>query len=160
MQFFTLSLLLSWYFQVFFPIAFAHFNLEIVYRNKPKPEKIVVDKDTGIWDTNAYDLICFRNQDYKDLRVHRDSFLQESIPDEKDVLKIFQASSLRIFRATEPELRRIFEKKSCREITDHVEHEKCMDFLRKWMGTRSQLSAILLEKEPQIHWRIVCIYCA
>ena len=80
-----------------------------------------MDKDTGIWDTNAYDLICFRNQDYKDLRVHRDSFLQESIPDEKDVLKIFQASSLRIFRATEPELRRIFEKKSCREVYRFLE---------------------------------------
>ena len=139
------------YLQVFFPIPFAYFNPEIVYRNKPKPEKIEVDKDTGIWDTQAYDLICFRNQDYKDLRVHRDSFLQEGISDEKDILKIFQASSLRIFRATEPELRRIFEKKSCREITDRVENEKCMDFLRKRMGTRSQLSAILLEKEPQIH---------
>ena len=144
-----LSVLLD--FQVFFPIAFAYFNPDVVFRNKPKPDKVEVNKDTGVWDTNAYDLICFRNQDYKDLRVHRDSFLQESLPEDKEVLKIFQASSLRIFRATEPELRRIFEKRTCREITDRVEHEKCMDFLRKRMGTRSQLSAILLEKEPQIH---------
>ena len=136
---------------MFFPIPFAYFNPEISFRNKPKPTKIEVNKDTGIWDTQAYDLICFRNQDYKDLRVHRDSFLQEGAVDEKDVLKIFQASPLRIFRATEPELRRIFEKKSCREIADRVEKEKCMDFLRKRMGTRSQLSAILLEKEPQLN---------
>ena len=95
--------------------------------------------------------MCFRNQDYKDLRVHHDSFLQETKPEDKDVLKVFQASPLRVFRATEPELRRIFEKKKCKDIVDSVEHEKCMDFLRKRMGTRSQLSAILLEKEPQIH---------
>ena len=136
---------------MFFPIPFAYFNPEIVYRNKPKPDKVEVNKDTGVWDTQAYDLICFRNQDYKDIRVHRDSFLQEGLSDEKDILKIFQASSLRIFRATEPELRRIFEKRSCHGIADHFEYEKCMDFLRKRMGTRSQLSAILLEKEPQIH---------
>lgn len=137
--------------QVFFPIPFAMFNPDIVYRGKPKPEKFEVNKDTGIWDTQAYDLMCFRNQDYKELRVHHDSFLQESSPEDKDVLKVFQASPLRVFRATEPELRRIFEKKKCKDIKDSVEHEKCMDFLRKRMGTRSQLSAILLEKEPQIH---------
>lgn len=138
-------------FQVFFPIPFAYFNPEVVFRNKPKPDNVEVNKDTGLWDTDAYDLVCFRNQDYKDLRAHRDTFLQESITDEKEVLKIFQSSDLRIFRSTEPELRRIFEKRSCREIEDSDEKEKCMKFLRKRMGTRSQLSAILLEKEPHIN---------
>ena len=73
---------------MFFPIPFAYYDPNIVYRQTKAPDVIPVHRDTGHWDQGPRDMTCFDNKDYKDLRMNSDDFLKEHISPASDLMKV------------------------------------------------------------------------
>ncbi|XP_067121714.1 chondroitin sulfate glucuronyltransferase [Centruroides vittatus] len=143
--------------QVFFPIPFVQYHPKIVYKGSVPPEYIEVKKDYGHFDLNDYDHMSFYVQDYLAAR----KTIEDSVPivqSDRDLLngdanalhtiyKMFlRSKSVHVIRAIEPSLKVSFRLDECHRLpTSSTAHNGCI--LTKSLGTRSQLSALLLERE-------------
>jgi len=74
--------------KVFFPIPFAYYDPNIVYRQTKVPDVIPVHRDTGRWAQGPRDMTCFDNKDYKDLRMNNDDFLKEHKVPALDLMEV------------------------------------------------------------------------
>lgn len=73
---------------MFFPIPFAYYDPNIVYRQTKVPDVIPVHRDTGHWAQGPRDMACFDNKDYKDLRMNSDDFLKEHKSPALDLMEV------------------------------------------------------------------------
>lgn len=74
--------------QVFFPVPYAYYDPNIVYRQAKIPDVIPIHKDTGHWSQGPRDMACFDNKDYKDMRMNRDDFLREDKSEAQDFMQV------------------------------------------------------------------------
>eukprot|EP00794_Sanderia_malayensis_P003811 gene3811-4339_t len=128
--------------QVFFPIPFAEYNPDIVYDGKQKPTFVDVYRTNGEWDFTTQDIGCFCNNDYKDLRMQEETFLDENQPVNSYLIKVFQNSNLAVFRAVDSELRKRYVPLEC-----GGKEEKCNHSLNPSVASKSQLARLLFKKE-------------
>ena len=74
--------------QAFFPVPYAYYDPNIVYRQTKVPDVIPIHKDTGHWAQGERDMACFDNKDYKDMRVNSEDFLKEDNSNSRDLMQV------------------------------------------------------------------------
>ena len=113
-----------------------------MYTDKQKPTFVEVHRDNGFWDHRSESLSCYNNNDYKQLRMRKDDFLDENISENKRIIDVFKMSKLQIFRAVDSELRQRFVNNDCikRNQTDYFTHCR---------ASRSQLAQYLFKIDQQ-----------
>lgn len=132
--------------KVFFPLAFREFNPDIVFVGKEQPAFADVHIASGTWERSSFQVACFNNNDYKDARMRKKDFLDETIHSNRTILSVFEESKLDVFRALDSELRQWFSH----NITCHANHvdrnnEKCKAKIAKRLGNRAQLAEELFK---------------
>ena len=73
---------------MFFPVPYAYYDPNIVYRQTKIPDVVPIHKDTGHWDQGERQMACFDNKDYKDMRMNSDDFLKEQESQERPLMKV------------------------------------------------------------------------
>lgn len=73
---------------MFFPVPYAYYDPNIVYRQTKIPDVVPIHKDTGHWDQGERQMACFDNKDYKDMRMNSDDFLKEQKSQERALMQV------------------------------------------------------------------------
>lgn len=73
---------------MFFPVPYAYYDPNIVYRQTKIPDVVPIHKDTGHWDQGKRQMACFDNKDYKDMRMNSDDFLKEQKSQERALMQV------------------------------------------------------------------------
>ena len=73
---------------MFFPVPYAYYDPNIVYRQTKIPDVVPIHKDTGHWDQGERQMACFDNKDYKDMRMNSDDFLKEQKSQERPLMQV------------------------------------------------------------------------
>lgn len=73
---------------MFFPVPYAYYDPNIVYRQTKIPDVVPIHKDTGHWDQGERQMACFDNKDYKDMRINSDDFLKEQKSQERALMQV------------------------------------------------------------------------
>lgn len=73
---------------MFFPVPYAYYDPNIVYRQTKIPDVVPIHKDTGHWDQGERQMACFDNKDYKDMRMNSDDFLKEQKSQERAFMQV------------------------------------------------------------------------
>lgn len=146
--------------QIFFPIPFVQYHPKLIYRSNVPLEYVEIKKDYGHFDLSNYDHMSFYVQDYLIARktieklipiVQSDrDLLNENISAlDIDIYDMFLISkSVHILRAIEPALKIRFNLYKCdpKQMSKKA-HNNCQSSRTNSLGTKSQLSALLLEHE-------------
>ena len=134
-------------FQVFFPIPFAEYNPQLVYKTKQKPTFVDVHKNNGFWDRLDSSTACFNNKDYKDIRMLKDDFLDENQSAKRTLLDVFNESKLQVFRAVDAELRKRYSAATCSKNGNVTFYHACTQNAGQRLGSRAQLAQLLFQNE-------------
>lgn len=135
--------------QVFFPVPYAYYDPNIVYRQTKIPDVIPIHKDTGRWAQGERDMACFDNKDYKDIRIVSNDFLKEDTLQTRDLMQVFVSSSLHVFQAVDIDLRKRYQTIMCDPHLNEADYNKCLTFKAEGMASRSQLALLLFEMEQK-----------
>ena len=73
---------------MFFPVPYAYYDPNIVYRQTKIPDVVPIHRDTGHWDQGERQMACFDNKDYKDMRMNSDDFLKEQKSQERPLMQV------------------------------------------------------------------------
>lgn len=133
--------------QVFFPVPYAYYDLNIVYSQTKVPDVIPIHRDTGHWAQGPRNMACFDNKDYKNIRVNSDDFLKENNPQERELMKVFASSTLHVFQAVDIDLRKRYQLVTCDPHLSEADYNKCLTFKAEGMASRSQLALLMFEME-------------
>lgn len=134
--------------QVFFPVPYAYYDPNIVYRQTKIPDVIPIHKDTGHWAKGPRDMACFENKDYKNIRVNSDDFLKED-NSRQQLMQVFASSSLHVFQAVDIDLRKRYQVVTCDPHLSEADYNKCLTFKAQGMASRSQLALLMFEMEQK-----------
>lgn len=132
--------------QVFFPIPFIQYDPKIAFQNKPLLTFVDVHRDNGFWDETSDDTACFNNHDYKNLRMSKSNFLDESSNVEESLLHVFQSSDIQVFRAVDSELRKGYVAPTCVK-EDDAQYNQCVRHASRRHASRAQLAYYLFQKK-------------
>ena len=135
--------------QVFFPIPFVFFNNDIVSRYNTLPDHIVLHRDTGHWDQTIHDQACFNNKDYKENRIHSDSFLKEERSPPKALMDVFLQTNLQVFRAVDVDLRKQYQPQACHPQLPEDKYSACLAVKGEGLASSTHLARLLFEKEEE-----------
>lgn len=141
--------------QAFFPVPFSSYNPEIVYKGQPLPKEIEIKPSNGHFDLYSFDEICFYNADYMSARNKLTDAMgntQESATrDPMDSLDIFNLfvkySELHVFRAVEPQLKRLYAHRHCSVRSGDDLFKKCERSNAEGLASRTQLAMELFPDE-------------
>ena len=141
-------------FQVFFPIPFAEYNPQLVYKTKQKPTFVEVHRNNGFWDRLDSTTACFNNKDYKDIRMLKDDFLDENQSTKRTLLDVFNESKLQVFRAVDAELRKRYSATICFKNENVTFYHACTQNTGQRLGSRAQLAQLLFQSERFASWSL------
>ncbi|XP_028249906.1 chondroitin sulfate synthase 2 [Parambassis ranga] len=136
--------------QVFFPIHFQEYNLDVSYHNQPHPAKVDLVKDAGQFDRQSFEEACFYNADYMTTRTRMVADVQENeeILESLDIYDMFvKYSGLHVFRAVEPALHQQYHYQTCNPRLSEEIYHRCVQSNLEGLGSRSQLAMLLFEQE-------------
>ncbi|KAG7253232.1 hypothetical protein CRUP_017410 [Coryphaenoides rupestris] len=134
--------------QVFFPVHFQDFHPAVAYHNQPAPPAAAdMVKEAGHFDRGAFDEACFYNADYMATRAH----MAPDVQDNEELLDVYDVfvrySSLHVFRAVEPALRKRHRPQPCNLRLGEDVYHRCVQSSLEGLGSRSQLAMLLFEQE-------------
>ena len=104
-------------------------------------------RDTGHWDQRAQDLACFNNKDYKDNRLHTESFLKEEEYHPSDLVQVFLDSPLHVFIAVDIDLKQRYRLQTCDPRASEAEYSECLVTKAEGIASRSQLALLMFERD-------------
>lgn len=153
--------------QVFFPIPFAQFHPDIVFRSDGSsspvrpPAKIEIHKTQGHFAEHSFDHYAFYNSDYQSSRrlvehevpvARNDRDLTRDVRHRAktgyDVYATFLLTdSLHVMRAVEPSLRVRFHAVVCQPELSPNSYEQCVAEWFEGLAGRSELASLLLDYE-------------
>lgn len=146
--------------QVFFPIPFAQYHPDIIYKAKTYPNAIEINKNYGHFDAHIFDYFSFYISDYlagrkltnKKIPIARSERDMKKVEHHSknghDVYQMFlEMKSVHVMRAIEPSLRLRFETKTCERTLAGETYRHCLDSSVDRLGSRSQLGSLLFQYE-------------
>lgn len=123
--------------QVFFPVGFWQYKLNIIYEKKPFPTEIEFSSKTGHYDVLSYEHGSFYNSDYKEARKS----MTEAELSDYDIYEMFvRYGKLHVFRAVEPEFKHHYLHLDCQPSSPKAMYDRCMERKSLNLATRSQLA--------------------
>ncbi|XP_039247931.2 chondroitin sulfate synthase 2-like [Styela clava] len=143
--------------QTFFPVPFAQYNTDIVFKDKPIPKDIEIKPSYGHFDLYSFDEVCFYNSDYMAARNKLSEFISDSDnnagKDPMDTLDIYKLlvkySELHVFRAVEPQLKRHYSHRQCNSRSGEDLYQKCERSNAESLASRTQLAMELFPDENE-----------
>ena len=120
--------------QVFFPMLFSFYNPELVHPHSPQ---MLISADTGFFLHYNYQVVAIYKSDYK--QVFSFGMNQGDVQLVDKVL----SSNLHVMRALEPNLRRLYKPRSCKELTGTARLD-CMNSRADAIGSKKSLGSYLI----------------
>lgn len=145
--------------QVFFPVPFAQYHPDIIYKAKTYPNVIEINKNHGHFDVHSFDHFSFYGSDYiAGRKLLKKIPIARSERDVKNVehhsknghdvyLMFLDIKSIHVMRAVEPALRLRFETKNCEPSLAKDTYQHCLNSWADRLGSRAQLGSLLFQYE-------------
>ena len=127
--------------QVYYPMVFSQFDLNITYANRVKPSSyFVFNKDAGFWRAYAFGIVCAYNNDLKAVGGFDTTIQGWGLEDVDLYEKFIKHDEIRVFRGADPGLVHVYHPVICDpELVDR-QYTMCQG--SKSSGFASQLSMV------------------
>lgn len=130
--------------QAYFPILFSLYKPELVSRYAPKALDAVISADNGFFLRYNYQAVALYKCDYvKIMSVELSSTGSSTKNDDVVFVDKALSSSIYVFRALEPYLRRNYRARTCRGLSDSA-HTACMNSKVDTVGSKKILGSLLI----------------
>lgn len=126
-------------------MAFREYNPDLVYAGKERPAFSDVHITTGVWNEHSHQVGCFNNNDYKEARMRKKDFLDETIEVNRTILSVFEESRLDVFCALDSDLRTWYFLNTTCDWSTHETHAQCASQNAERLSNRAQLAKELFQ---------------
>lgn len=109
----------------------------------------MLHRDTGHWGKSVYDQACFNNRDYKETRLHSDTFLEEKPSPPEALMDVFTSSGVHVFRAVDVDLRKQYHARVCNPKLSEDKYSACLAVKGEGLGTTTHLARLLFDMEAE-----------
>ena len=132
--------------RVYFPELFKHYNLDLVFQYKKRPEgKLPIRRDTGHWGAYGYGMVCIYKADFISAG-YMDGTIEGWGLEDVDFFNRVRHKRI-IFRAPDPALQHRWHPKNCSAITTAEKYNDCQSSKILGLGGREELGRHILELE-------------
>ncbi|KAL3832167.1 hypothetical protein ACJMK2_023831 [Sinanodonta woodiana] len=133
--------------QVFFPVGFAQYKPEIIYKEKSAPSLVEVGSKVGRYDLQSYDHTSFYVSDYKAAR-------KLMSPEAMNISTIFTLflnhKKLHIFRAVEPFLKLRWIQFSCLPTMSQHHYQHCVTRNTEGLASTHDLAMLIFQDRKEV----------
>ena len=135
--------------RVYYPEFFKLYNMDYVYRTKPKPKTISIKRTHGHWAYYSFGMLCIYKSDYDSvggMNTHIVGWGEEDVSLFERVLK----RRLEVLRVPDVGLTHRWHEKNCPSSLTEKQHKHCLSSRGENLADRIELASYIYEHGWQI----------